>query len=184
MRKVVIINSHPVGVKSMSELVEVVGGKPMVSTKSVADKFGKVHRNVMRDVNNIIRDLGDDSGALNFEQSSYTSKQNKILKCYMMGRDEFSLLAMGFTGKEALKWKIAYIKAFNKMEELLTSNQGASVQQSLNEAMRLMQADKDTASGCGMGLNAWKEKRKQHMDKINKLQQDVQLLLNFKGENK
>lgn len=36
-----------------------------------------------------------------------------------MNRDGFSLLAMGFTGKDALHWKLRYIEAFNKMEEEL-----------------------------------------------------------------
>lgn len=34
-----------------------------------------------------------------------------------MNRDGFSLLAMGFNGKEALSWKLKYIEAFNKMEK-------------------------------------------------------------------
>lgn len=38
-----------------------------------------------------------------------------------MNRDGFSLLCMGFTGKEALEWKLKYIEAFNKMEEKLKS---------------------------------------------------------------
>ena len=36
-----------------------------------------------------------------------------------MNRDGFSLLAMGFTGKKALQWKLKYIEAFNEMEETL-----------------------------------------------------------------
>ena len=35
---------------------------------------------------------------------------------YNMNRDGFSLLAMGFTGEKALRWKLDYIKAFNTME--------------------------------------------------------------------
>ena len=36
-----------------------------------------------------------------------------------MNRDGFSLLVMGFTGKEALQWKLKYINAFNTMESML-----------------------------------------------------------------
>lgn len=38
---------------------------------------------------------------------------------YLMNRDGFSLLAMGFAGKKALQWKLKYIEAFNEMEETL-----------------------------------------------------------------
>lgn len=38
---------------------------------------------------------------------------------YIMNRDGFSLLAMGFTGKKALEWKLKYINAFNEMERQL-----------------------------------------------------------------
>ena len=42
---------------------------------------------------------------------------------YLMNRDGFTLLAMGFTGKEALTWKMKYINAFNAMEQELRSQQ-------------------------------------------------------------
>lgn len=40
-------------------------------------------------------------------------------KCYLMTRDGFSLLVMGFTGQKALEWKLRYIEAFNEMENSL-----------------------------------------------------------------
>ena len=42
---------------------------------------------------------------------------------YLMNRDGFTLLAMGFTGKAALEWKIKYITAFNAMEQQLNQRQ-------------------------------------------------------------
>ena len=46
---------------------------------------------------------------------------NKSYPEYLMNRDGFTLLAMGFTGKEALQWKLKYIAAFNEMEQALNS---------------------------------------------------------------
>ena len=46
---------------------------------------------------------------------------------YLMNRDGFSLLAMGFTGKEAVEWKLKYIEAFNAMEQQLPAG-GKAVQ--------------------------------------------------------
>ena len=44
-----------------------------------------------------------------------------------MNRDGFTLLVMGFTGKQALKWKIKYIEAFNNMEQYLKQLQVSNV---------------------------------------------------------
>lgn len=59
-------------------------------------------------------------------KSSYIHEQNgqKYPK-YYMNRDGFSLLVMGFTGKEAIEWKMRYIDAFNRMEQLLAQKQTA-----------------------------------------------------------
>ena len=55
-----------------------------------------------------------------FIKSSYVHPQNKqTYPFYIMNRDGFSLLVMGFTGKEALEWKLQYIKAFNQMENFI-----------------------------------------------------------------
>lgn len=160
----------------MNQLVQVQDGKVVVSSKKVADHFGKIHRNVMRDIKRL--ECSDGFRALNFEQSSYISLQNKELECYLMTRDGFSFLCMGFTGKEAAKWKEAYIKAFNDMESAMVG--GSGVMQKLNEAMKLMENDKEVASACGRGLNNWKDLRREHMERVDKLQADVQMLLNFK----
>ena len=165
----------------MNELITVVDGKAVVTSKQVADHFGKIHRDVMRAIRNELKTAGD-FGLRNLALSSYTSLQNKKLECYEMTRDGFSLIAMSFIGEEAQQWKIKYIEAFNAMErELLSgSTNFGSVMDALNEACKLMQDDKENASAFGSGLSEWKRVRKEHMDRVNRLQSDVQMLLNFK----
>lgn len=97
----------------------------------VARVFGKQHKNVLRDIENILKDLreiGDLDDKLNFEQvvriSRTTNPKNgKIVNrkypYYNLTRDGFSLLAMGFTGTRALQWKIAFLNAFNQMEKFI-----------------------------------------------------------------
>lgn len=161
----------------MNELVKIKDGKPVANSKDIADKFGKTHRHTLTAIRKLINDLGDEQGAPDFGLSSYTSAQGKVLPCYELDRDAFSLLAMGFTGKPALKWKLSFIKAFNKMEGMLKGEH--SVMRSLNEAMRLMEEDKQVASTFGKGLSEWKKQRKDHMEKVDRLHDDVQMLLNF-----
>jgi Rha family phage regulatory protein len=121
--------------------------------------------------------IGEELGEQTFCLSSYVSEQNKVLPCYDITRDGFTLLAMGFTGKEALQWKIKYMQAFNKMEAMLSGEK--SVMQSLNEALRLMEDDKKVASVCGKGLAQWKATRVEHIERVTSLHKEAQMLLGF-----
>ena len=76
--------------------------------------FEKRHDNVLRDIKEFIVD--ESFGLLNFEESSYINSQNKEQPEYLMTRDGFTLLAMGFTGAKAMQWKIKYPEAYNTME--------------------------------------------------------------------
>lgn len=161
----------------MQNLVTLIDGIPMVDSKAIADAFGKIHRNVTRDIVKILSEVDHDFGVLNFEQSEYTSLQNKKLPCYMMTRDSFALLAMGFTGKKALEWKVKYIQAFNAMEEALLER--TSLMQQFNDAINDMEKDKELASKFGRGLSLWREIKTQHNSKITSIESKLQLFLPF-----
>mgnify|MGYP003625431490 CR=1 FL=1 len=99
----------------MNDLVKVNNGELMTTSKIIADVFGKSHRKVTRDIKEL--DCSEEFRAANFGQSSYTSPQNKVLKCFDISRDGMVFLCMGFTGKKAGQWKEKYIAAFNEMEK-------------------------------------------------------------------
>lgn len=107
----------------MNELVIVENNEVVVSSRQVAEHFGKMHKNVLASIKEMLR--AENSAVLNmFHESTYINAQNKKLPEYLMNRDGFSLLVMGFTGKEAFDWKVKYINAFNKMEEMLKNKDG------------------------------------------------------------
>jgi Rha family phage regulatory protein len=88
----------------------------------VAEKFGKEHRHVLDSIRSIL--TAENPAVLSmFVESTYLNLQNKEQPMYIMNRDGFTLLAMGFTGKDALKFKMDFINAFNKMEVLLNSDE-------------------------------------------------------------
>lgn len=95
-----------------------VNGIPMVSSKNIADKFDKQHRDLLVKIRKIIK-MNSDFGERNFSLSSYISDQNKELPCYNMTRDGFTMLAMELSGSKVFEWKIKYIEAFNAMESRL-----------------------------------------------------------------
>lgn len=92
-------------------------GEPVASSRQIAESFGKEHRNVMQSIKN----LSAENSAVTqmFYKSEYTAGTGKKYPMYLMNRDGFTLLAMGFTGKAALEWKLKYIQAFNEMEKQL-----------------------------------------------------------------
>lgn len=101
-----------------TELVFNNNGKILTNSVLVAKKFGKEHKHVLDSIRKIM--TAENSAVLQmFEQSSYLNEQNKLQPMFVMNRDGFTLLAMGFTGKQAMEFKLDYIGAFNKMEETL-----------------------------------------------------------------
>lgn len=94
-------------------------GQAVVTSLQVAEHFGKRHGDVIRAVRRL--ECSEEFGQRNFASSSYLNDQGKKQPAYLITRDGFALLAMGFTGKEAMRWKEAYIRAFNLMEAKLRS---------------------------------------------------------------
>lgn len=117
-------DNTPVVLNGVSNEVYVieVNGQAVVSTRNVAEKFGKEHKHILRDVENIKGSGVVQNWADLFISNKYQHPQNKQwYPEYLLTRDGFTLLAMGFTGKDALEWKLKYIEAFNKMESALSN---------------------------------------------------------------
>ena len=92
-------------------------GEPVASSRQIAESFEKRHDHVMRDIDTIKKDVPN-FGEMFFETEAPDS-YGRPQRTYLMNRDGFTLLAMGFTGKAALEWKLKYIAAFNAMEKQL-----------------------------------------------------------------
>lgn len=104
-------------------------GRILASSRDVAEKFGKRHDHILRDIESFQKDIPN-FGEMFFEDE-LPDKYGRNQKIYWMNRDGFSLLCMGFTGKKALEWKLKYIDAFNKMEEKLKSGDYLSEEEKL-----------------------------------------------------
>lgn len=109
----------------MKNNIVFLNGKNEVVTDSlnVAEVFGKRHADVIRAIHNLeceLTELGDEEGLRNFAHTPYINEQNnqQYSKCNLT-KDGFTMLVMGFNGKEALKFKTMYIKEFNRMEQEL-----------------------------------------------------------------
>lgn len=98
-------------------LVEVSNNQIVTDSRRVAEVFGKRHKHVLESIANICS--AEKSAQSFFYESNYKDGSGKSNKRYLMNRDGFSLLVMGFNGKKALEWKVKYIEAFNAMEKKL-----------------------------------------------------------------
>ena len=103
--------------------LEIIEGQITTTSNQVAAHFGKQHKDVLRAIRNLLKELPEECQR-NFApiQIDVDLGMGRTRKdpAYRITRDGFTLLAMGFTGKEAMQWKVAYLTAFNKMEaELL-----------------------------------------------------------------
>lgn len=128
----------------MNELLPMIterDGIPVTTSRAVAEQFGKRHDHVIRDIENIkamltAPDLGaltdpnlgslNDADSLttqfcvaNFFKSEYKDAKGESRPYYIITKDGFTLLVMGYTGAKAMQFKIAYINAFNRMERLI-----------------------------------------------------------------
>jgi len=96
-------------------------GNAVTTSLIVADVFEKEHRHVLDAIRSIIRTAENSAVLGMFYETTYLNSQNKKQPMFIMNRDGFSLLVMGFTGEKALGWKITFIKAFNAMENRIRS---------------------------------------------------------------
>lgn len=124
-------------------LVEITGKRNeevlTVTTQQIAEDFEKDHREVIYAIDGrtseterargkesknkgiipMLMESGNPHVEKYFISSEYVGENGRKYKQYLVTRDGFSLLAMGFHGEKALKWKLKYIDAFNAMENEL-----------------------------------------------------------------
>lgn len=114
-------------------LVQIIKDEAVTSSLRVAEVFEKRHSDVLESIKNLV---AENSVAKFFSNGTYENRGKEYPLQYM-NRDGFTLLAMGFTGSKALKFKLDYIEAFNRMENHIKENQ-TRLPQSPMEVLKLM----------------------------------------------
>lgn len=127
----------------------------VTSSLLVAEKFGKEHKHVLDSIRKLIEGCAEISADPMFEETTYVNEQNgQVYPMFLMNRDGFSLLVMGFNGKKAMQFKLDYINEFNKMEKMIRDSikpksQLEILQMSINQLVeqehRLSSVERDVA---------------------------------------
>lgn len=108
----------------MNKLVFLKNEEALTDSLSVAEMFEKRHDHVLVKIEKILNDSPEKSGQC-FHKTRYKDNSGKLNVKYLMNRDGFTFLAMGFTGRKADTWKWKYIDAFNAMEKIISEKKTA-----------------------------------------------------------
>ena len=102
-------------------------GRPATTSLEVSRYFNKRHDHVVRSIRDLLDNCPKEFTAPNFGVSEYTDETGRTLPLFILHRDGFILLVMGYTGKKALQIKLLYIAAFNAMRDELAAQRGAAL---------------------------------------------------------
>jgi anti-repressor protein len=137
----------------MQDLITIQDGQATASSRQIAENFGKEHKHVLRDIDSLQKDVSN--FGLMFLETTEPDSYGRSQRIYLMNRDGFTLLAMGFTGDRAMTWKIRYIQAFNEMEKQLTQT---PIPKTLPDALRAYAAEIEAHQVTTAQLEATKPK--------------------------
>jgi len=103
--------------------ISVADGAATTTSLAVAEHFGRRHDDVLKAIRNAIAEVPESFHLRNFAEVFRpvpgANGAMRQMPCYQLTRDGFVYIAMGFTGRDAARWKVAYIEAFNRMEATL-----------------------------------------------------------------
>ncbi|PGB64704.1 ORF6C domain-containing protein [Bacillus wiedmannii] len=106
-----------------NNLVFESNGEIVTDSLTIASMFGKEHNNVLKDVRKQIDYAGEEFGQVNFHQSTYINTQNKRMPKYDLTEEAFTLVAMSYNTKEAVRMKIKFIEEFKRMKQHIQNQQ-------------------------------------------------------------
>ena len=162
------------------DLIFVANNDPVTDSFMVAKAFGKLPKNVVRDIERTIEACPPEFDTkLNFElcYKNNELQNGKPQKFYRLRKDGLMLLVMSYTKKEAMRIKIAYINAFNWMYAMLQVGH-RQFEEERNAVMLEYMKEKDVASMSGRLLNRWgKIKKPQLLARIERLEQHGQTVI-------
>lgn len=153
----------------MNDLVKITNGEALTTSNLIAEKFEKSHDRVLKSIDKLRENISDvtrqkkrtrEADYIFIEKSR--SVRGREFRYVEMNRNAFSLLAMGFTGKKALNWKMDFIHAFNAMEKTLLNQQSLEWKQQREQGKLIRREETDViqkfveyASGQGSKNSKW-----------------------------
>lgn len=98
------------------------GDRPAVRSLELAEHFGLKHSHVLRDIKLLMTKVPESFNGTNFGSVAYRDEKGEERPCFLLTRDAFTLLVMGWSSARAMEWKLRYIEAFNSLERTALEN--------------------------------------------------------------
>lgn len=163
-----------------SDLVFAQGNDLLTDSRTVAKAFGKAHKNVLRDIDELLKKSPEFTSAhfWAYVENQKVGIARRNMRGYRMTKDGFMLLVMGFKGEKAFKVKIDYINAFNQMQTALND-----LNQSLmTKLLAALEAEKQSfavASLAGRVLRNRRDEKPENKAKIEQYKAEIQPMLPY-----
>ncbi|MFC6166661.1 Rha family transcriptional regulator [Acinetobacter terrestris] len=152
----------------MQELISIKNGQVVTTDLLIAKAFNKRPSSVRRAIKNL--KCSQEFRLHNFAYTYYIDQQGKKQPSYLITKDGFILLVMGFTGKDATEFKIQYIETFNEMEKYLQSEF-----KQFNNICQRFNLRKDDVSKSARNMVFWKRDKPIFLDLIERSKKRLQL---------
>jgi len=149
---------NQVPVLNFQDFIAADGEVLTTTSQHVASAFGKRHDRVLRAIRALTSELPEDFNAPNFGVVSYLDAKGESRVMYRLTRDGFALLAMRFTGKKALSFQVAYIKAFNAMAAYIKNQRDGLRYRCMEKELECRDSAR-RGSFHGKGLNQRKQEK-------------------------
>ena len=175
--------NHAALVAIAAEDIQAQQGKPTTTSLLVAQRFKKQHKNVLAAIRNIVKEVpeyGLDYKPIQIDTDLGMNRTRKD-PAYLMTEQGFSVLVMGFTGSDAMRWKFAYAKAFTQMRKALERYVSFGVPAGMYA--RALEAEKNEsgsfakASVAGRTLSLRRKEKKAFQSIVAMVRAEVQLQL-------
>lgn len=150
----------------------------MTDSLTVAKNFNKKHYIVLRDIRDLVSELAEIGGEYKFVSSEYTTKQGKSSVKYLMDKDAWLMLVMGYKGREATRVKHRYIQAFNGMYAYI-QNTLKSKQEKHFEAVRKFESKKAEMSWHAARMRQWQDEAPLLLEEVERTYKDMQGSIDF-----
>ena len=137
---------------NFADFVQIQETQPVTTSEFVAQAFGKEHKNLLARIEQISKEIKASFFELNFKPKAKQVKTGfgfRETKSYELTKDGFMLLVMGFTGKQAMAIKIAYIEAFNAMSEAILD-----LNNTVSDGIKLAKTTADDRTGLRQAVAA------------------------------
>lgn len=160
---------------NFDSLVDSQKGMPTTSSFRVSEVFKKNHRDVLRAIEKLDCSLGfrERNFALSYQDVKMPRGGVRKQPYYNMTKDGFVFLAMGFTGKEAAKFKEDYINAFNWMHENLIKR-GMSLMQRHNFVSLRYTKRKESVSDSARNMRSWQDDQPIFLEELEQIEREIQ----------